>query len=69
MPCLTRTTLDRTTPRFSRHIARGRGAVLVEYAFLLVAVGIPTMVGISAGGMKMYASYQRERAMVMQNTP
>jgi hypothetical protein len=53
----------------ARSIAMRRGAVLVEYALLLVAVGIPTMVGISAGGVKMYANYQRERAITLQNTP
>lgn len=63
------TTPAKTTFRRSRHLANRRGAVLVEYAFLLVAVGIPTMVGITAGGVKMYANYQRQRALIMQNTP
>jgi hypothetical protein len=55
--------------RGSRRIASARGAVLVEYALLLVAVAIPTMIGIGMGGVKMYASYQRERALMLQNTP
>jgi hypothetical protein len=55
--------------RRSRRIASARGAVLVEYALLLVAVAIPTMIGIGLGGVKMYASYQRERALMLQNTP
>ncbi len=55
--------------RRSRRIANARGAVLVEYALLLVAVAIPTMIGIGLGGVKMYAGYQRERALMLQNTP
>ncbi len=50
-------------------LASARGAVLVEYALLLVAVAIPTMIGIGVGGVQMYANYQRERAMMLQNTP
>jgi len=43
--------------------------VLVEYAFLLVAVGIPTMAGISLGGARMYSNYNRARAAILANTP
>lgn len=53
----------------SRSFASGRGAVLVEYALLLVAVAIPTMIGISLGGVAMYANYQREKALMLQNNP
>jgi Flp pilus assembly pilin Flp len=63
------TPATKTTHGRSRFFASRRGAVLVEYAFLLVAVGIPTMVGITAGGAKMYANYARQRALIMQNTP
>ena len=63
----TRTKNDRVVR--SRGIARARGAVLVEYALLLVAVAIPTMIGIGLGGVKMYANYQRDRALMLQNTP
>ena len=41
--------------------ARARGAVMVEYAFLLVAVGIPAVAGLTAGGVKMMALYQEGR--------
>ena len=63
-----KTPLAHARPR-TRSIAMRRGAVLVEYALLLVAVGIPTMIGISMGGIKMYGNYQRERATMLQNTP
>jgi Flp pilus assembly pilin Flp len=44
--------LRRLFPRFmSRHVRRAlRGAVMVEYAFLLVAVGVPAVAGLTAGG-------------------
>ena len=38
-----------------------RGAVLVEYAFLLVAFAIPVMAGITAGGVQMYNNYKTAR--------
>ena len=63
-----KTPLAHARPR-TRSIAMRRGAVLVEYALLLVAVAIPAMIGIGLGGVKMYASYQRERALMLQNTP
>ena len=46
-----------------------RGAVLVEYSFILVAVGIPTVVGISAGGVQMYNDYQTARAAMLSGSP
>ncbi len=56
-------------PRGRRWRGSSRGAVLVEYAFLLVAVGIPTMAGISLGGARMYSNYNRARAAILANTP
>jgi hypothetical protein len=42
---------------------------MVEYAFLLVAVAIPAMVGIAAGGVGMLKKFQRTRETILQNTP
>ncbi len=49
--------------------ARRRGAVMVEYAFLLVAVGIPAVAGLTAGGVKMMASYQAGRDAILAPFP
>ena len=46
-----------------------RGAVLVEYSLVLVAVGIPAVAGISAGGFSMYQQYQTCRAAMVQSSP
>jgi hypothetical protein len=55
----------RTTAR----TARARGAVLVEYALLLTFVAIPTMMGITAGGVKMLADYRSSRTTLMAPIP
>lgn len=49
--------------------ARARGAVMVEYAFLLVAVGIPSVVGLLAGGAAMYKEYQSDKAQLLRPLP
>ena len=49
--------------------ARRRGAVMVEYAFLLVAVGIPAVAGLTAGGVKMMSSYQAGRDAILAPFP
>ena len=53
----------------SRTARRSRGAVIVEYAFLLTAVAIPTMIGISAGGMQMLTQYRSARTSIMSPMP
>jgi hypothetical protein len=40
---------------------RTRGAVLVEYAFLLMAFGVPTLIATIAGGWKMVDGYTKTR--------
>jgi hypothetical protein len=52
-----------------RRRARSRGAVLVEYAFLLTAVAIPAMMGIVAGGNAMLKDYQEARAHLLRPFP
>ena len=46
-----------------------RGAVLVEYAFLLAAVAIPTMMGIVAGGVAMFKEYKQAREQILRPFP
>jgi len=60
---------DRLQSIISRNRARARGAVLVEYAFLLTAVAIPVMIGISAGGMAMLTQYRSARTSIMAPIP
>lgn len=48
---------------------RRRGAVLVEYAFLLVAVGIPTLIGLAYGGTVMFKSYREARNAMLSAFP
>ena len=59
----------RTTRPTASRIARSRGAVLVEYALLLTFVAIPTMMGITAGGVKMLADYRSSRTTLMAPIP
>ena len=52
--------------------ARGRnkrGAVIVEYAFLLVAVAMPTMFGITVGGMQLYTDYIAVKQQILRPLP
>lgn len=53
----------------THRMPRSRAAVLVEYALLLTFVAIPTMMGISIGGVKMLASYRSSRATILAPTP
>lgn len=46
-----------------------RAAVMVEYAFLLVAVAIPTMMGLVAGGKKMLETYEIARDHILSPFP
>lgn len=52
-----------------RRRAKSRGAVLVEYAFLLTAVAIPAMGGIAAGGVAMLKEYQAARTQLLLPFP
>jgi Flp pilus assembly pilin Flp len=52
-----------------RWIRHTRGAVMVEYAFLLVAVGVPAIVGLTAGGVKMLANYRQGRDAILAPFP
>lgn len=52
-----------------RHRMRSRGAVLVEYAFLLVAFAIPATAGILVAGGKMYQDYLSTKATVLSPMP
>ena len=48
---------------------RPRGAVMVEYAFLLVAVGIPAIVGLTTGGARMFKNYGVARDAILFPMP
>lgn len=41
----------------------------MEYALLITAFAIPTMMGIVAGGMAMMADYQAARTRLMEPFP
>lgn len=42
---------------------------MVEYALLLVAVGIPAMAGLTLGGKQMYANYLKGRDAMLWPMP
>lgn len=46
-----------------------RGAVQVEYAFLLLWVMVPTATVLLAGGKHMYDQYKTIRASILLSTP
>lgn len=48
---------------------KNRGAVLVEYAFLLTFFAIPVMMGISAAGVKLLREYKDFRQEVLRPFP
>lgn len=48
---------------------RSRGAVLVEYAFLLLAVAVPAMAGFVAGGASLLREYRTARDAMVEATP
>lgn len=49
--------------------SRRRGAVMVEYAFLLVAISTPTALALIAGGKVMYDQYKQSRTSILAATP
>lgn len=55
--------------RSGRLTRRSRGAVLLEYALVLSAVVVPTMLGASLAGVKMLSDYRIQRDHVMRSTP
>lgn len=55
--------------RKSRLLRSKRGAVLVEYAFLLTAFAIPALGGIVAGGVKLLNEYHDARAQLLRPMP
>ncbi len=61
--------MSRSESRIRRSRGRRRGAVLVEYAFLLTAFAIPAMMGIVAGGVAMMKDYQEARAQLLRPFP
>ncbi len=61
--------MSRSESRVIRRRGRRRGAVLVEYAFLLTAVAIPAMMGIVAGGVAMMKDYQEARTQLLRPFP
>jgi hypothetical protein len=50
----------KTLPKVAKR-RRTRGAVMVEYAFLLMAFGVPTLAATIAGGWKMVDGYTKNR--------
>jgi Flp pilus assembly pilin Flp len=56
-----------------KKIGRGRngerGAIAVEYAFLLVVVAIPTVAGVIAGGVKLLHDYDVGRSAILAPAP
>ena len=53
----------------ARRRAGQRGAIAVEYAFLLVVVAIPTVAGVIAGGVKLLNDYDIGRKAILAPTP
>lgn len=49
--------------------ASRRGAVLVEYAFLLTAVAIPVVMGTVAGGVAMLRDYKMAQQVILLPIP
>ena len=49
--------------------ARTRGAVQVEYAFLLLFVMVPTAATLLVGGRIMYQTYLDTRSAILSSMP
>jgi len=58
----------RKHPRPSRR-ARSRGVVTVEYAFLLVTVAIPIILGVTLAGVTLLQRYASVRTQLLAPTP
>jgi hypothetical protein len=48
--------------------SKTRGAVMVEYAFLLLAIGLPTAAGMVAGGKSMFSQYKTGRNQILRSS-
>lgn len=55
--------------RFLGSRKQTRGAVMVEYAFLLAFVFVPLSAGVVAGGFIALKDYRLTRGWVLKNTP
>ncbi len=58
-----------STPTRSSKRSATRGAVMVEYTFLLVAVGIPVLGGCIAGAAGLLSDYNVGREHILRSTP
>ncbi|MBK8215670.1 MAG: hypothetical protein IPK71_18215 [Myxococcales bacterium] len=48
---------------------RRRGASLVEYALVLTAIAVPTILGVTVAGARLFADYRAARDHVIRSTP
>ena len=46
-----------------------RGAVLPEYALVVLFVAVPTLIGFAVGGYRMLENYRGVRSNIVQATP
>jgi len=60
--------VERVTPR-AKVVRKVRGAVMVEYAFLLTTVSVMFVLGITAAGKALLTQYQEGRAVLMLPVP
>jgi hypothetical protein len=67
--CNVKETLPATSMSRSRRRARRRGAVLVEYALLLTFFAVPTIAGLTYGGLLMLQNYRASRNEVLRPFP
>ena len=58
-----------TIDTIGARVRRARGAVMVEYSFLLLAVGIPVMAAMAAGGLQMLEGYKKLREEIISPLP
>jgi hypothetical protein len=58
----------KAVPRVAKR-RRTRGVVIVEYALLLVGLGIPFMTAAIAGGVKMVHGYTITRNLLLHEGP
>jgi len=45
------------------------GAIAVEYALLVTFVAVPTVIGLTTGGVKMLKDYRTGREAMLKPTP
>lgn len=46
-----------------------RGAVLPEYALVVLFVAVPTLIGFAIGGYRMLDNYRGVRSNIVKSTP